>query len=51
MASCTPCQKRRQMLADAKKAQGLKGIAKVLPAVAHDVVRNPPRLVKGNRNG
>lgn len=48
--TCTPCQKRRQMLADAKKAEGLKGVVKAIPAVVKDAVKNPPTM-KGRRNG
>lgn len=48
--TCSPCQKRRQMLADAKKAEGLKGVVKALPAVAADTIKNPPKL-KVQRNG
>lgn len=48
--ACSPCQKRRQMLADAKKAAGIKGVVKALPAVVADAVKNPPKL-KVERNG
>lgn len=49
--SCTPCQRRRQMLAEAKERGGAKGVMKVIPAVVKDVVKNPPRMVKGKPNG
>lgn len=48
--ACGPCEKRRQMIAEARKKAGAKGVLKVLPKVARDVVKNPPNLRKG-RNG
>lgn len=47
---CGPCEKRRQMIAEARKQAGAKGILKVLPKVARDVVKNPPNIRK-SRNG
>lgn len=50
--SCTPCQRRRQMLAEAKEKGGAKGVMKIIPAVVKDTVKNPPQLVrKGKPNG
>lgn len=49
--SCTPCQRRRQMLTQAKEKGGAKGVLKIIPAVVKDTVKNPPRLVKGKSNG
>lgn len=48
--ACGPCEKRRQMIAEARKQAGAKGVLKVLPKVARDVVKNPPNIRK-NRNG
>jgi hypothetical protein len=48
--ACGPCEKRRQMIAAARKQAGAKGVLKVLPKVARDVVKNPPNIRKG-RNG
>lgn len=42
--ACTPCKKRRQMLADAQKAAGIKGVVKAIPAVIRDTVKNPPTM-------
>lgn len=41
-----PCARRRKMLAEAAKAEGLKGIAKAIPSVVKDTVKNPPKLGK-----
>lgn len=49
--SCTPCQRRRQMLAEAKERGGAKGVMKIIPAVMKHTIKNPPRLVKGKVNG
>jgi hypothetical protein len=38
------------MIAEARKQAGAKGVLKVLPKVARDVVKNPPNVRKG-RNG
>lgn len=48
--SCTPCARRRKMLAEAAKAQGMKGVAKAIPAIVRDTVKNPPKL-GAKRNG
>lgn len=44
--SCTPCQRRRQMLVEAKERGGVKGLIKAVPAVLKDAVKNPPQMVK-----
>lgn len=50
--ACSPCEKRRQMLAEARRQGGAKGVLKVLPKVARDTIRNPPRFVREDkRNG
>lgn len=38
------------MLAEARKQAGLKGVAKALPMIARDIVKNPPKIGK-KRNG
>ncbi|MDH0869745.1 hypothetical protein [Agrobacterium pusense] len=43
---CSSCEKRRQMLAEAKKRDGLKGMIKELPAIVRDTVKNPPNIRK-----
>ncbi|MDO9417021.1 hypothetical protein [Pararhizobium sp.] len=49
--ACGSCEKRRKMLADARK-QGVKGVVKALPTVARDILRNPPRFTREEkRNG
>lgn len=48
--ACGSCEKRRQMIAEARKQAGAKGVLKVLPKVARDVVKNPPNIRK-SRNG
>lgn len=48
--TCSSCEKRRQMLADARKKAGLKGVVKALPAVMRDTVKNPPNI-RNKRNG
>lgn len=48
--TCSSCEQRRKMLADARKAAGLKGVVKTIPTVIRDVVKNPPKL-RDKRNG
>lgn len=38
------------MLAEARKAAGVKGVVKAIPSVIRDVVKNPPNI-RGKRNG
>lgn len=47
---CFSCQMRRKMLAEARKAAGIKGVVKAVPTVIRDVVKNPPNI-RGKRNG
>lgn len=42
--ACGSCEKRRQMLAEARKQAGVKGVVKVLPKVLRDTVKNPPNI-------
>lgn len=50
--ACGPCEKRRQMLAEARKQAGVKGMVKALPSVIKDTVKNPPRFIREDkRNG
>jgi len=48
--ACSSCEKRRQMLAEARKQAGLKGVVKALPKVMRDTVKNPPNI-RNKRNG
>ena len=48
--TCGSCEKRRQMIAEARKQGGVKGAVKALPRIARDVVKNPPKL-SDKRNG
>ncbi|WP_153315475.1 hypothetical protein [Agrobacterium tumefaciens] len=43
---CSSCEKRRQMLAEARKQAGLKGVVKELPNIIRDTVKNPPNIRK-----
>jgi hypothetical protein len=47
---CDPCRKRRELLAQVRKQQGVKGVLKAVPTVIRDVVKNPPNI-RGKRNG
>ncbi|MGV1985602.1 hypothetical protein ACQZ5N_03210 [Agrobacterium sp. 22-221-1] len=44
--ACSSCEKRLQMLAEAKKRDGLKGVVKELPNIIRDTVKNPPNIRK-----
>lgn len=44
--ACSSCEKRRQMIAEAKKRDGLKGVVKELPNIIRDAVKNPPNIRK-----
>lgn len=44
--ACSSCEKRRQMLAEAKKRDGLKGVVKAVPAIVRDTIKNPPNIRK-----
>lgn len=48
--ACGSCEQRRKILADVRKKAGLKGVAKAIPSVIRDVVKNPPNI-RGKRNG
>lgn len=48
--ACSSCEQRRKMLAEARKAAGLKGVVKAMPTVIRDVVKNPPNI-RNKRNG
>lgn len=49
--ACGPCEKRRQMLADAKRKDGAKGVVNAIPKVMRDLIKNPPNIRKGVRHG
>lgn len=50
--ACGPCAKRRQMLADAQKAGGVKAVVKTMPTVIRDTIKNPPKFTREDkRNG
>lgn len=49
--ACGPCEKRRQMIADARKKAGIKGVVKALPSIVRDTVKNPPNIRREKRNG
>jgi hypothetical protein len=44
--ACGPCEQRRRMIAEAAKQGGVKGVVKVLPKVAMDAVKYPPKYRK-----
>jgi len=35
--ACKACEKRRQMISEARKRDGLVGVVKVMPAVLNDI--------------
>lgn len=41
---CAACRKRRKMIDEARKREGAKGIAKIVPAVIKDTIKNPPNI-------
>lgn len=43
--ACGPCEKRRQMIAEARRNGGIKAVLKAVPSVIRDTVKNPPKLV------
>lgn len=47
---CGSCEKRRQMIAEARKKGGVKNVVKALPRIVRDVAKNPP-IFRGKRNG
>jgi hypothetical protein len=47
--ACGPCEKRRQMIAEARKKAGIKGVVKSLPMIARDIVKNPPNIRNKSR--
>jgi hypothetical protein len=49
--ACSSCEKRRQMLAAAKKNAGVVGVIKALPSIVRDTVKNPPNIRRVKRNG
>ncbi|MBG6211694.1 hypothetical protein IWQ49_006385 [Labrenzia sp. EL_126] len=44
--ACGSCQKRRQMIAEARRKAGVRGVIKASPAIVRDTIKNPPRIGK-----
>ena len=44
--ACKSCEERRQMIASAYKAGGVKDVIKRAPAVAAHLVRNRPAIIR-----
>ncbi len=47
---CGSCEKRRQMIAEARKQGGVKGVVKSLPKIVRHFVNNRP-VIKRKSNG
>ncbi|QQM29306.1 hypothetical protein JET14_13320 [Martelella lutilitoris] len=41
---CAACLKRRKMIEEARKREGVKGVLKIAPAVIKDTIKNPPNI-------
>lgn len=44
--ACKSCEERRQMIASAYKAGGVKAVVKASPAIAVHIVRNRPAIIR-----
>lgn len=45
---CESCRNRKKMIKDAYRQNGVSGVAKELPIVGRDILKNPPRFLKRN---
>jgi hypothetical protein len=48
--ACSPCEKRRRIIAEARKKAGFKGVIRIAPAIVRDTVRNPPSIMKKGKS-
>lgn len=44
--ACKACEERRQMIASAYKAGGIKAVVKKTPAIASHLVRHRPTIIR-----
>lgn len=47
--ACKSCEERRQMIASAYKAGGVKGVVKATPAIASHLYRHRPAIIRKSK--
>ena len=47
--ACKSCEERRQMIASAYKAGGVKAVVKKSPVIAAHIVRNRPTIIRKDK--